>query len=265
MRFGREICRSSASTVIVATGPATVDGLVRGASFRTDAGDGVTVFLDDRIAPRGLGLLVVFDGMAMLSTHMFDPFTDSLSCLRTLWVRARSEVGLALDGEPKVFGYPVSYSVPERWTDGRRLLVGAAGGFQDALLGVGVMLAMESAWLAADAVRSEYSYDTACRETLLPRLRAGLTNRLLFSQLGNLGYSRLLSRYADIDPLAGLRELFTPAPWRDSLLSVAAGRLHPFRDEQSCHGNTCDCIRCRHGSAEDLSHLAGCFVNRADA
>jgi flavin-dependent dehydrogenase len=62
-----------------------------------------------------------------------------------------------------------------------------------------------------------------------------------------------------------LRELFTPAPWRDSLLSVAAGRLHPFRDEQSSHGNTCDCIRCRHGSAEDLSHLAGCFADRADA
>ncbi|HVR11494.1 MAG TPA: NAD(P)-binding protein, partial [Thermoanaerobaculia bacterium] len=65
IRFGEPVLKPPAGAV-VASGPHRADALAIGYLFETDLADGAFAVLDDRVAPKGYGYLLVHGGRATL-------------------------------------------------------------------------------------------------------------------------------------------------------------------------------------------------------
>ncbi len=258
IRFGRRITHATADKVIVATGPYAADAIARGIVFETSHPDACFGFLDDRIAPRGYAYLLIHQGKATLATCLFDDFPlahwylertlDAVSKVVQLDVRA-----------PRTFGGYANFEIRSSWTRNNRLyFVGERAGFQDALWGFGLRYALWSGYLAARAIIENADYDTWCKQHLVPWIEASLANRLLYSQLGNHGYTWVLRHMANADVLGKLRELYQPSPSKRLLYEIARRRIHPHLREQSCEETSCTCLWCKHGKHMDKTAMEQC-------
>jgi flavin-dependent dehydrogenase len=72
------------------------------------------------------------------------------------------------------------------------LRVGEAAGFQDALWGFGIRIAIDSGVAAARAILENRNYDSLWKEALYPLLETSKVNRMIFNNLGNRGYRAFL-------------------------------------------------------------------------
>jgi hypothetical protein len=85
---------------------------------------------------------------------------------------------------------------------------------------------------------------------LLPLLRAGIVNRLLFNAVGQSGWRLALRRLSRADPRPVLRRFYRPSLLSRAFFPIA--RLHyrrPLRD-RSCDHIDCSCVWCEHGEDE---------------
>jgi len=94
--------------------------------------------------------------------------------------------------------------------------VGEAAGFQDALWGFGIRMAIVSGHLAARALVSgrPREFDRLWRERLGGLLAASFANRRLYGRAGDLGYALLIRRVARADAREFLHGLYAPRWWK---------------------------------------------------
>jgi flavin-dependent dehydrogenase len=100
--------------------------------------------------------------------------------------------------------------------------VGEAAGFQDALWGFGIRMAIVSGHLAARALVSgrPREFDRLWRERLGGLISASFANRSLYRRAGDFGYALLIRRIARTDAREFLHRLYAPRWWK-----MLAGRL----------------------------------------
>ena len=70
--------------------------------------------------------------------------------------------------------------------------VGEAGGFQDAMWGFGIRMALQTGYLAARAIAEDRDYWKLVSDTVVPVCRSTVVNRLLYNLMGNTAYRLLL-------------------------------------------------------------------------
>ncbi len=260
IRFGHKVEHATSETVIVATGPRAADAIARGLVFNTSHPDGCYGFLDDRIAPRAYAYLLVHGGKATFATCLMDDFRDAQVFFERALETLRQTVNPEIR-DPHVFGGYINFGVHSSWKRKDRFYdVGERAGFQDALWGFGLRYAMHSGYLAAQAIIKKESYDDLCKEQILPALKTSLANRLLYSQLGNHGYTWILERASDTDVMDALHEHHRPTRAKKVLYELAKRRIHPHLREASCRDDRCNCIWCKHGKHVDLESLNRCLM-----
>jgi flavin-dependent dehydrogenase len=230
---------------VVARGPRRSDVIAVGYVFDTDCADGSYGVLDDRLAPRGYGYLLIHAGRGTLATCMFADFHGERAYLERTASFFRERVGVRME-RPRRFGGMGTFA-PARWGDGPLAFAGEAAGLQDALWGFGMRYALRSGVLAARrlALGGGGRIVEAEERRLLGLYRAGLVNRLLFAGLGNPGYSillRLMSRASD--PRAWLGRRYSPSVVK-SLLAPLAGGAPRRGAGVACEREGCDCTWCR--------------------
>ncbi|MGH9440664.1 MAG: NAD(P)/FAD-dependent oxidoreductase [Thermoanaerobaculia bacterium] len=210
---------------IVAAGPRRTDALDVGYVFETGMPDGLFAVMADRIAPKGYGYLLVSRGRGTLACCMFDRFREANGCLARTVEFFRCRAGLDMVN-PRRFGGIGNFRWPSTSREGEALHVGEAAGFQDALWGFGIRMAIVSGHLAARAVVSGRSgeFDRLWRERLGGLLAASFANRSLYRRAGDLGYALLIRRLARADARDFLHRLYTPRWWK-----LLLGRLRPVR------------------------------------
>src|SRR5690606_24067157 len=194
---GQRVERTTAGTVIVATGPRYASAVARGLVFETSHPDAWYGFLDDRFAPGAYAYLLVCGGRATLATCLYRNFRNARPYLERTLTAVREMVALDVQS-PRFFGGYIHYGVRPSWTDGKRVYyVGEAAGFQDAMWGFGLRHALLSGTLAAEAIDRGADYDTLCRRRLAPLVEASIANRALYDHLGNPGYTWVLRHIVD--------------------------------------------------------------------
>ncbi len=259
IRFGHKVTHEEAETVVVGTGPRAADAIARGVVFETTNPDGCYGFLDESIAPRAYAYLLIYDGKATFATCLMDDFSNAQTYFERALETLRKTVNPEISN-PHVFGGYVNFGVHPSWTKNNRFYyVGERAGFQDALWGFGLRYAMHSGYLAAQAIINSEDYDALCKEHILPALQTSLANRLLFSQLGNHGYSWILDRFSGIDVMEALQEHHKPTRAKKVLYELAKRRIHPHLREKTCEDDRCTCIWCKHGKHVDLDGLKSCI------
>ena len=177
---------------IVATGPR--DGhrvIASGMTFETGRPDGVHIILHDELAPKGYAYFITSGGQATIATVLFERFSDANQCLERTVGKFSQLVGLDATNKPRKWGGYGAFKVPDSAIQDGRLYVGEAAGFQDLLFGFGIRCAMVSGHLAATSILQDRDYDHLWKARLLPHLKASVSNRFLYSLLGNVAYNWL--------------------------------------------------------------------------
>ncbi|HTO86728.1 MAG TPA: NAD(P)/FAD-dependent oxidoreductase [Thermoanaerobaculia bacterium] len=232
---------------IVAGGPRGPDAIAVGYVFETDRADGVFGVLSDRLAPKGYSYLLVWRGRGTVASCLFDDFHREKEYLERTVAFFRANAGLQMRN-PVRFGGTGNVLLPTTARHDNILFAGEAAGFQDALWGFGMRLAMVSGHLAARALLAgaPADYDRLWRRRLGDLLRVSIANRYAFSRMGDRGYVRLMRSIGRAgDARQWLHDHYAPSLWKRLLFPLARRATRSRRSPPGCALSGCDCTWCR--------------------
>jgi flavin-dependent dehydrogenase len=247
---------------VLAGGPRRADAIAAGYVFATDMPDGNWICFDNDLAPLGYSYLLVYGGRGTVASCMFTGFKREAEYVARTVAAFEDRAGLMMrDARP--FGGFANFRLPRTAVQGGHPVVGEQAGFQDALAGFGMRYAMRSGILAARSLMEGVDYAALWRKELLPQLRTSVSNRFLFTLVGESGWRRMLARLSDGDTGLHLRRLYRPSILSRLLFPLARWRYRaPLRDP-SCDHVGCGCVWCRCGHDEIMVGSAGAAERRA--
>ncbi len=228
---------------VLAGGPRIADAIAVGYVFDADMPDGDWLALSNRLAPLGYAYLLVHGGRGTVASCMFTDFKKQDEHVERTVSFFRDQVGLVMR-DPRPFGGFANFRLPRTANQGGHLVIGEQAGFQDALAGFGMRYALRSGLLAARSIVEGADYTELWRRELLPLLRAGIANRLLFNAAGEPGSRLALRTLSRGDAGVTLRGFYRPS-LSTRLLFPLARLLYrsPLRD-RSCDHVDCRCVWC---------------------
>lgn len=181
---------------IVATGPATPDGLAKEITWATAGPEHVDVFFNHQLSPGGYSYLFILDGIATFGCaivsgfrHIDDYFDYSLA-------NARKILNFKVPPERRTGYSYMNFHLKASSTANGTPFVGEAAGFQDYLFGLGIRYALTSGNLAARSILEGRDFDELWREALAPKQVTSLANRFLYEAGGNFGLSMFVRQAA---------------------------------------------------------------------
>lgn len=216
---------------VSAAGPKAADAIAVGYHFDTAMPDGFWVICDDSLAPQGYAYLLVMRGKGTVKSCMFSGFRNQRVYVERTVEAFRRLTGLQMRNL-RPHGGAASFRQPASGRAGDQRAAGEQAGFQDALWGFGMRLAMRSGVLAARALIEGKDYEALCEPELRPWVRASIVNRALYRRLGNRGYPWFLSRAASMDAREFLRRQYEPS-WLKRALGPWV-RLEPIKSSRGC-------------------------------
>jgi len=214
---------------IMATGPATPDGLAKEMTWHTGEPERIDVFFNHKLSPGGYSYLFILDGLATFgcaivsSFKQIDDFFDhSLQAAQSLH---RFELP-----EQRRYGYSyMNFHLKTRATANGSRFVGEAAGFQDYLFGLGIRYALTSGWLAAQSIIHGRDFDELWREALAGKQETSLVNRFLYESGGNFGLSMFVRQAARTKDFQGYLRSWHARTWWKRLLSPIVRRVWQHR------------------------------------
>src|SRR6266542_3133676 len=185
---------------IIATGPASPDGLAREMTWHADEPDRIDVYFNHKLSPGGYSYLFILDGFATFGCAIVadfkridEYFEHSLAAAQRLHpfpVPEKTRTG---------YSY-MNFHLKKHATSGEARFVGEAAGFQDYLFGLGIRYALTSGNLAARSILEQRDFDELWRSELGGKQQTSLVNRFLYEMGGNRGlamFVRSASRARD--------------------------------------------------------------------
>ena len=220
IRFG--VKSFGAAADIIATGPRSPHLVAVGVNFRTDLEKTALGILDRALAPRGYAYLLSARGHGTIAVISVAGQPALREHLKKAVARFRQIVSFDVV-EPMPFAgigsrfVGVGSGVP---------CVGEAGGFQDAMWGFGIRMALQTGYLAAKAVSEGRDYWRLVSEAVAPVCRSTVVNRLFYDLAGNRAYRLLLLGLArSPDPVAFTNRIYRESVAKRLLFPLASRRL----------------------------------------
>lgn len=245
IRF-QDYVRSLDGAGVLAAGPRVADVIAAGYVFDTDMHDGAWLALDDRLAPQGYAYLLVHRGRGTVASCMFSRFKEQARHVAATVEFFVAHAGLVMR-DARSFGGYGNVRLTRAALQGGHPVIGEHAGFQDALAGFGIRYAMRSGLLAARALLGGQDYHALWRRELLPGIRAGVANRLVYAVLGDAGRRLVLARLDDVDAGEALRRLYRPTLISRALFPLARTLRRRALRDRSCDHQGCRCVWCTHG------------------
>jgi len=210
--LGVEICFGRAAGAdavsIFAGGPAgRPTAVARGVTFELDRPAVSCTILSDA-TPSGYTYFLAAEGMATIGTVLVRSFNDSDVQLGDACATVERLYGFRVPACSRRWTGVARFSIPAPPVRQTALFAGEAAGFQDALLGFGIRIAMISGALAAIAVSEGGDYEKAWRARLLPQLKASRVNRAIYQHAGSTKKALWTLARSTTDGIALLRYLY---------------------------------------------------------
>jgi len=185
---------------IVATGPASPDGLAREMTWRSEEPDRVDVFFNHKLSPGGYSYLFILDGLATFGCAIVADFKRIDEYFDHSLAAAQRLHPFTIPEQTRTGYSYMNFHLKQRATSGAARFVGEAAGFQDYLFGLGIRYALTSGHLAARSILEERDFDELWRSELGTKQETSLVNRFLYEIGGNRGlamFVRSASRARD--------------------------------------------------------------------
>jgi flavin-dependent dehydrogenase len=174
---------------VVATGPASPDGLAREMTWRTGEPERIDVFFNHKLSPGGYFYLFILDGIATFGCAIVADFKRIDEYFAHSMEAAQQLHPFQVPAETRTGYSYMNFHLKQRATNGHARYVGEAAGFQDYLFGLGIRYALTSGNLAARSILEERDFDELWQSELGAKQETSLVNRFLYETGGNFGLS----------------------------------------------------------------------------
>src|SRR5438105_13758315 len=165
---------------VVATGPASPDGLAREMTWRTGEPERIDVFFNHHFSPGGYSYLFILDGIATFGCAIVADFKKIDEYFDHSLAEARKTHPFETPRETRTGYSYMNFHLKRAATSNGSRFVGEAAGFQDYLFGLGIRYALTSGVLAARSILEERSYDDLWKQELGTKQETSLVNRFLY-------------------------------------------------------------------------------------
>ena len=144
---------------VVATGPASPDGLAREMTWKTHEPERVDVFFNHELSPGGYSYLFILDGIATFGCAIVADFKQIDDYFDHSLAAAQRLHRFEIPNETRTGYSYMNFHLKQRATSGDARYVGEAAGFQDYLFGLGIRYALTSGNLAARSILEGRDFD----------------------------------------------------------------------------------------------------------
>jgi flavin-dependent dehydrogenase len=179
---------------VMATGPASPDGLAREMTWRTSDPERIDVLFDHKLSPGGYSYLFILDGLATFGCAIVADFKRIDEYFDQSLIAVQKIRPFVMPAETRTGYSYMNFHLKESATSKGSRFVGEAAGFQDYLFGLGIRYALTSGHLAARSIIEERSFDDLWIRELGPKQETSLVNRFLYELGGNAGLSMFVRR-----------------------------------------------------------------------
>jgi len=214
---------------IVATGPASPDGLAREMTWHTSDPERIDVFFNHHLSPGGYSYLFILDGIATFGCAIVADFKKIDEYFEHSLAAAQRLHGFTIPAETRTGYSYMNFHLKVLATKGGARYVGEAAGFQDYLFGLGIRYALTSGWLAARSILEERDFDELWMGGLGRKQETSLVNRFLYEAGGNTGLSMFVRQAANAKDFRGYLSGWHEARWWKALLSPIVRRVWRHR------------------------------------
>jgi flavin-dependent dehydrogenase len=210
---------------IVATGPASPDGLAREMTWHTDADELIDVYFNHKLAPGGYSYLFILDGVATFGCAIVADFKQIDSYFDHSLAAAQRLHYFDVPADARTGYSYMNFHLKRAATANGSRFVGEAAGFQDYLFGLGIRYALTSGSLAARSILEERDFDELWKSELQGKQETSLVNRFLYESGGNFGLSMFVRQAARAKDFHRYLSGWHRSRWWKSLLSPVIRRV----------------------------------------
>ncbi len=187
VRFDSRLAPEEAD--IVATGPASPDGLAREMTWKTSDPERVDVYFNHLLSPGGYSYLFILDGAATFGCAIVADFRKIDEYFDHSLASAQRMHSFTVPAEARVGYSYMNFHLKDRATLNGSRYVGEAAGFQDYLFGLGIRYALTTGYLAARSILESRDFDDLWHSEFGAKQETSLVNRFLYESGGNTGLS----------------------------------------------------------------------------
>jgi flavin-dependent dehydrogenase len=217
---------------IVATGPASPDGLAKEMTWRSNDDERIDVYFNHKLAPGGYSYLFILDGVATFGCAIVADFKQIDSYFDHSLAAAQRLHHFEVPADARTGYSYMNFHLKHAATSNGARFVGEAAGFQDYLFGLGIRYALTSGSLAARSILEERDYDELWKSVLGAKQQTSLVNRFLYETGGNFGLSMFVRQAAKAKDFHHYLSGWHRTTWWKSLLSPVVRRV--WKHEGRC-------------------------------
>ncbi|HEX8253498.1 MAG TPA: NAD(P)-binding protein [Thermoanaerobaculia bacterium] len=210
---------------IVATGPASPDGLAREMTWHTTDAERVEVFFNHHLAPGGYSYFFILDGVATFGCAIVADFKKIDDYFEHSLAAARRANPFEIPAETRTGYSYMNFHLKQSAMRGTARYVGEAAGFQDYLFGLGIRYALTSGALAAQSILEQRDFNELWTKALASKQRTSLVNRFLYEAGGNTGLAIFVKQAARAKDFYRYLSGWHAATWWKALLAPIVQRV----------------------------------------
>lgn len=214
---------------IIATGPASPDGLAREMTWRSSEAERIDVFFNHHLSPGGYSYLFILDGIATFGCAIVAGFKKIDEYFEHSLAAAQRLHAFTIPAETRSGYSYMNFHLKRHATKGDARYVGEAAGFQDYLFGLGIRYALTSGWLAARSILEGRDFDELWTRELAPKQETSLVNRFLYEAGGNTGLAMFVRQAANAKDFRGYLSGWHQRRWWKALLTPLVRRVWHHR------------------------------------
>jgi flavin-dependent dehydrogenase len=210
---------------IVATGPASPDGLAKEMTWLSSDDERIDVYFNHKLSPGGYSYLFILDGVATFGCAIVADFKQIDSYFDHSLAAAQRLHHFDVPADARTGYSYMNFHLKHAATSNGARFVGEAAGFQDYLFGLGIRYALTSGSLAARSILEDRDYDELWKSELDAKQQTSLVNRFLYETGGNFGLSMFVRQAARAKDFHHYLSGWHRTTWWKSLLSPVVRRV----------------------------------------
>lgn len=193
--------------------------IATGYNFKTDMRKAALAIFDNSVAPSGYAYLLGLNGYGTLATVSKVGTKNMEGSLKRALEQFRQLMDFKMEDMAQFGGVGTMYTPSLLSSDTIR--TGEAATFQDVLWGFGLKMALQSGYLAAQAIINKTSYTGLVRKDLIPYCKASVINRFIYDHVVSRNYRLLLKRFSTAkDPVDFAHKMYRPSLFKHALFPL---------------------------------------------